>query len=149
MPAPTGTGERPPSPMPGGWSQGLLPDRTSTRPTLVSARVSPPPALSQVRALPLAGRGTTCILHLAPTTASTGKQGSRPSPLAAFCAGITTECVRCPQLNLAAWPGATNFLLISDAPPRPRAPHVEVPLPTSLPSPGLPPSSTPARDQAP
>lgn len=74
-------GSGPPSPTTGGQSQGPLLIHTSTRPALVSLRVSPPPALSQVRAFPLAGGG-----HRQPPpgsiAASTGKQGSRPAPLA-------------------------------------------------------------------
>lgn len=77
--------------------------------------------------------GATCSLHLAPTAASTGKQGSWPAPLAAYCVDIAVEYTRCPQLDLAAWSAAraVNFPLGPNTPPCPRAPHLEDLLPTS------------------
>lgn len=52
-----GRGSCPPPLTPGGWNQGPLGNRTSTRPRLYLSHTSPPPALSQVCALPPAGRG--------------------------------------------------------------------------------------------
>lgn len=112
--APTGTGEKL-TPLPPAWR--LEPGATSkphqhqAHPCLRPGE--PTPGSISGLSPPSSWWGATCILHLAPTTASTGKQGSRPAPLATFCVGINTGYVRCPQLNLATWPGARGHQLPS------------------------------------
>lgn len=143
-PAPAGTRERHIPTSPDTWrlESGATsePHQHQARPCLRQGEPSPG-SISGLRP-PSSRWGATCGLHQAPTAASTGKQGSRPAPLASYCVDIAVEYTRCPQLDLAAWSGARplNFPLV----PMPlRGPGLLPWKPSanlSLPSPGLHPS---------
>lgn len=110
---PRGLGEAQPlprtwSPEPGATSE---PHQHQAHPSSQPGWAHPRLYLRSEPSLWLVGAGVTCFPHLAPITASTGKQGSRPFSLATFCTGITTAYTRCPQLNLATWPGARGHHL--------------------------------------
>lgn len=134
-PAPMGTKERLTPTSPHTWRRELgatlEPHQHQAHPCLRPGEPSP----GSISGLspPSSRWGAACSLHLAPTAASTGKQGSRPAPLATYCVGITVEDTRCPQLDLAAGSGARGHDLPSGlrCPPVAQGSSLGSPSPTS------------------